>query len=44
VLLPASVVGYDVMVCVGVKRFVEHRQVISVYESREAHSLKRAMN
>ena len=26
VLLPASVVGYDVMVCVGVKRFLEHRQ------------------
>lgn len=25
-LLPASVVGYDVMGCVGVKRFVEHRQ------------------
>ena len=25
-LLPASVVGYDVMVCVGVKRFLEHRQ------------------
>jgi hypothetical protein len=25
-LLPASVVGYDVMVCVGVKRFLEHQQ------------------
>lgn len=25
-LLPASVVGYDVMVCVGAKRFLEYRQ------------------
>ncbi|MDP2976687.1 MAG: hypothetical protein Q8N45_10820 [Anaerolineales bacterium] len=25
-LLPASVVGYDVMVCVGVKRFLGHQQ------------------